>query len=617
MIAGEKQLSSALHAIRDQELERLFQLGSIEELPFKDIHECVVNDIFIVPKPHSSKFRPIIDQRFANSFTKKVHFKMESIKDVKDILQPGDLMIRIDFKDAFLHLFYRYTFRKFGAFWWRRQLWMFRSMMFGHTHAPRWWTKVMKPVVTHLRRLGIRCVIYIDDLICFLGNNLEIARKTTGLIIQALVALGITVNFEKSVTRPVHRLDFLGFIIDSRKMKIFADREKMKRVKDTARGLLREKFVTVRKLAKFLGMVTALAHAVLPWRLRSRATLAFKNNVFKVLKKWDAPVTLTEESKLELRTWINCLQDWNGRLINEEKPSWTTVSDSSATGFGGLSRAEDFITAQAWEGSNLGRHSTRLETSAAVRVIREFILLKDLKDGALLHESDNTTTVSYLNKQGGRVKEISTEVEDLWKFCLDRNIVIHSNHVPGIEIPSVDFLSRISQDAELSLPDEIFRTIVEIFGARSVDLFASYQNRKLEKFVSLLPEKGSFATDAFSLRWPRNAYAFPPFNQIGRILSKVRREFGEIVLITPMWESATWWPTLHQLATSLPLIYRAHLLDRKLRKKKIKWPLVVWKLSGNPWKTEVFQKRLSNTSSPPPIMNTFMIPIGEFLEIGV
>ena len=146
MIAGEKQLSSALHAIRDQELERLFQLGSIEELPFKDIHECVVNDIFIVPKPHSSKFRPIIDQRFANSFTKKVHFKMESIKDVKDILQPEDLMIRIDFKDAFLHLFYRYTYRKFGAFWWRRQLWMFRSMMFGHTHAPRWWTKVMKPV---------------------------------------------------------------------------------------------------------------------------------------------------------------------------------------------------------------------------------------------------------------------------------------------------------------------------------------------------------------------------------------------------------------------------------------------------------------------------------------
>jgi hypothetical protein len=189
--------------------------------------------------------------------------------------------------------------------------------------------------------------------------------------------------------------------------------------------------------------------------------------------------------------------------------------------------------------------------------------------------------------------------------------------VPGIEIPSVDFLSRISQDAELSLPDEIFRAIVEIFGARSVDLFASYRNRKLERFVSLLPEKGSFATDAFSLRWPRNAYAFPPFNQIGRILSKVRREFGEIVLITPMWESATWWPTLHQLATSLPLIYRAHLLDRKLRKKKIKWPLVVWKLSGNPWKTGVFQKRSSNTSSPPPIMNTFMIPIGEFLEIGV
>lgn len=89
----EKVLSSVHHIIRDQELERLFQLGAIEELPYRDIASCVVNDIFVVPKPHSTKFRPIIDQRFTNSFTKKVHFKMESMKDVKDIIQPEDLMI--------------------------------------------------------------------------------------------------------------------------------------------------------------------------------------------------------------------------------------------------------------------------------------------------------------------------------------------------------------------------------------------------------------------------------------------------------------------------------------------------------------------------------------------
>ncbi len=283
-LVREKQLSVTLYSIRDQELERLFLLGSIEVLPFEDLHECVVNDIFVVPKPHSAKFRPFIDQRYANSFTRKVLFKMESIKDVKDILQPGDLRIKLDFKDAFLHLFYRRTYCKFGAFWWRNQLWTFRSMMFGRTHTPRGWTKVMKLVVTHLRRLGILCIIYIDDLICFLGSNMDRARETTELIIRILIDLGITINFEKSVTLPSKRLDFLGFIIDSRNMKIFAEAEKMKRMKDTARGLLRKKFVTVRKLAKFLGMVTALAHAVLPWRLQSRATLAFKTTFLKPSK---------------------------------------------------------------------------------------------------------------------------------------------------------------------------------------------------------------------------------------------------------------------------------------------------------------------------------------------
>jgi len=613
----EKVLSSVHHIIRDQELERLFQLGAIEELPYRDIASCVVNDIFVVPKPHSTKFRPIIDQRFTNSFTKKVHFKMESMKDVKDIIQPEDLMIRIDFKDAYLHLFYRYVYRKFGAFWWRNQLWMFKSMMFGHTHAPRWWTKVMKPVVTYLRKLGIRCVIYIDDLICFLGSDATKAREIAEIIIKFLGKLGITVNFEKSITKPSKRVDFLGFIVDSHRMKIFATAEKMKRVKDGARELLRGKSITVRKLAKFLGMVTAMAHAVLPWRLRSRAILAFKNKIFKISKKWDSPASLTEDAKFELRAWINCLQEWNGRSINDKQPRWTTVSDSSATGFGGISRAGDYITAQVWEEDRLGRHSTRLETWAAVRVIREFILHRNLKNGVLLHESDNTTTVSYLNKQGGRIPEISEEVEELWNFCLERNIVIHSNHVPGVEIPNVDFLSRISQDAELSLPDKIFRKITEIFGTLSMDLFASRQNRKLQKFVTLLPDSLSYATDAFSIRWPRNAYAFPPFNQIGRILSKVRREWSQIILLTPLWESATWWPSLHQLTTQLPFVYRGTLWDKNQRNRKIKWPLVVWSLSGNPYQTEAFQRRLSSSYSLRLPTKEFMIPAGMFLELGV
>lgn len=613
---GEKVLSQSLHTVRDQELERLFQLGAIEELPFKDIASCVVNDILVVPKPHSKKFRPIIDQRFANSFTKKVHFKMESIKDVKDLLQPEDLMIRFDFKDAYLHLFYREMHRKYGAFWWRKQLWRFRSMMFGHTHAPRWWTKVMKPVVTHLRKLGIRCVIYMDDLICFLGTDLKEARRLTKIISDFLISLGITINFEKSIITPRRRLDFLGFIIDAKQMKIFATPEKIKRVKELAKELLSGTPVTVRKLAKFLGMITALAHAILPWRLRSRAILALKNERFRKSKTWDKPIILSDEASLELKSWINCIQIWNGRSIHEEQPKWTTVSDSSGLGFGGVSRAGDFITAQTWEEDHLGLHSTRLETFAATRVIREFIIHKNLRNGVLLHESDNTTTVSYLNKQGGRVKEISEKVEELWQFCLKRNIVLASKHVPGVEIPNVDFLSRISQDAELSLPDEIFRKISEIFGEMTIDLFASSKNNKLDRFATLLPDPLSCATDAFTIKWPRRAYAFPPFNQIGRILNKVRRELAEIVLITPFWESATWWPLLHQLAVSLPLVTHTPLWDNRRREKKIKWPLVVWSLSGNPYKNEAFQRTLSMQSSSHQTTRRFMIPDGMFSLLG-
>jgi hypothetical protein len=44
-----------------------------------------------------------------------------------------------------------------------------------------------------------------------------------------------------------------------------------------------------------------------------------------------------------------------------------------------------------------------------------------------------------------------------------------------------------------------------------LDLFASRLNRKIEKYVSWLPDPRAVAVDAFSFKWSRDFYAFPPF----------------------------------------------------------------------------------------------------------
>ena len=56
-------------------------------------------------------------------------------------------------------------------------------------------------------------------------------------------------------------------------------------------------------------------------------------------------------------------------------------------------------------------------------------------------------------------------------------------------------------DTEWKLNPELFYCIVTLWGAVSVDLFASRLNYQLKPFVSWRPDPEAMAIDAFSLDW--------------------------------------------------------------------------------------------------------------------
>ena len=63
-------------------------------------------------------------------------------------------------------------------------------------------------------------------------------------------------------------------------------------------------------------------------------------------------------------------------------------------------------------------------------------------------------------------------------------------------------------------------------------------------YVSLNYEEGATATDAFTLPWNENAYIFPPFSLIGRVLRKIRRERTQGILVVPDWKTQPWYSDL-------------------------------------------------------------------------
>lgn len=88
-------------------------------------------------------------------------------------------MVKLDLKDAYLSVSLHQDHRRFMTFHWNNRLWRFNTLPFGLSNTPYAFTMLIKPVVALLRKLGIRAILYLDDM-------LIIAQKKEELIDGAL-----------------------------------------------------------------------------------------------------------------------------------------------------------------------------------------------------------------------------------------------------------------------------------------------------------------------------------------------------------------------------------------------------------------------------------------------
>ena len=124
-----------------------------------------VSPLFLVPKPHGT-WRPVINLKSLNRYVVAHHyFKMETIRTVKGLIKPGDWLLKLDLKDAYLTVPIHQNHRKYLCFHWHGQTWQFQVLPFGLNSAPCTITKLTKPIVSILRRLGVRVIIYLDDML--------------------------------------------------------------------------------------------------------------------------------------------------------------------------------------------------------------------------------------------------------------------------------------------------------------------------------------------------------------------------------------------------------------------------------------------------------------------
>ena len=88
------------------------------------------------------------------------------------------------------------------------------AMPFDLAPAPQIATKFLQPAIRHLRRLRIRCVVYIDNIILMARIKAESVRHTQ-IAVNLLHSLGFGVHPNKIVAVPTHSLEFLGLQVNT------------------------------------------------------------------------------------------------------------------------------------------------------------------------------------------------------------------------------------------------------------------------------------------------------------------------------------------------------------------------------------------------------------------
>lgn len=579
--------------------------GAIREVPWEQ--RVFLSNIFLVEKKDKG-WRPVINLRDLNKFLTYNHFKMEGIHLLKDMLLEKDWLVKLDLKDAYFTIPMAEESQPFLQFTWKNLLYQFQALPFGLSSAPWCFTEVMKAITTVLRERGIRLIIYLDDILIMSQDHSQILQdlKTT---VELIESTGFIINREKSIMTLSRSLEFLGFTVDTVKSMLLLPAKKISKIRKEIRHVLNSESLTLRELARLLGLLSSSIQAIFPGPLHYRALQRLKGRALRSGLWYGDKIHLDKEAQVELTWWLENLDAWNGKAIFGTSPYCILESDASLHGWGAFFQNQN--TGGLWSYSESLRHINYLELTAGLYALMSF--RHSLQGRSVVLKMDSVSAVAYINRLGGtRSPDLSNLAKKLWMFCLEHQIYLKAEYLPGLKNVCADWNSRFLVDhTDWKLSVNVFKRLDYLGGPLEVDLFASRLTTQLPSYFSWMPDSGALAVDAFLRHWrDLRGYVFPPFAMIQRVLQKLREERSSIVLVTPFWPSQPWFPTTLELVYETPFLIPA---SPGLLKDIDGWDhplllngtlnLLAWRVSGEPTKSLAFRRKLllSSKNLGPPV----------------
>eukprot|EP00873_Tetraselmis_striata_P036552 jgi/Tetstr1/456816/TSEL_043490.t1 len=494
-----------------------------------------VSRAFFVPKPGDNQWRFIIDLRVLNTFCARKRLRMETLMGVRHLTAKGDYMFSFDLQDGFYALGIAPSDRDFFTVNIRGTLYRLCGLPMGWSLSPYYFTTFTMTFVKHLRSpttpaapgnvprsrrwlrrgrwRGARILPYVDDFLLFASSEPE-ALELRQRVADLQDSLGLLRNPTKGLWEPVQYGQHLGVDIDTATGYFYAPVDKLQRLARQAKQLLQRaardaRWLPVRELQSLAGRAQYLF-------LATPAARFYLRELHDVVgSKWGGRVRMTHQLRRDLQWWTAVPTQANGRPIH--RPVETAYMHCDSSGY-----VESFLPHLA------GRR-------------------------VLLHE-DNQAVCSVLAGLTSRSPAMMAELRKLW-YLLDSNGVhIRARYIRSAANVWADRLSRHLDSDDWQLDPVLFAELEAMWGAHSVDRFASALNAMLPRYNAAWLDPGCEAVDSLHLsdaEWRReNNYCNPPWPLLPDLVQKLRQSGAAATVVAPRWEGKVWHQALTEMAVA-------------------------------------------------------------------
>ena len=488
---------------------------------------------------------------------------METIDSVRLALRKNDWAISVDLKDAYFHILIHRKSRRYLRFHFMGRTYQFRALAFGLSPAPYVFTRVVKMVVKHCRRQGMRLHAYLDDwLQPSTSQSLSIQHRDQ--LLCTVLSLGFVPNWDKSELIPSQMFCFLGARIDLEKGMIGPSPDRIVRLQTIIQKML------------------ASHSASAPGSSFCTRTDGICGPSPSLWPGSQAFTTMACERPVVSGNPVLGLPYFTGSLVQTSSRAMAEQGFSSCYGSTGSSTTR-LLSVHGCESGGLGRPSGRSLSFKPVvcsmeqrthkcsgtpssLVSSEVLSSGNFRlPGVAVNRQHNCGGLSEQRRGGGRFRTLSFMATKLLAWCAKRQVSLTAKFIPSKLNVLANSLSRKGQiiHTEWTLHRGTLSQIFHFWEVPHIDLFATRLNNQLPTFVSPFHDPFAWAVDAMSLSWEGMlAYAFPPIPLLLKVLLKMEKETCLVILIAPCWESHPCFPVLLSLlvAPAIKLPCRRDLL---------------------------------------------------------